>query len=152
MFGLEHFLSSFLGLGIILVTVIIIIGLILYFLPSFIASGGHKKRSLAIFLLNLFAGWTFVGWLAALIWAAVEEKSNENKPQLKEKTVHLSTKDRAVNNVPDSNITNDINSLDNIPEGTILTGRYKGRISKNQTPEVESPSKTKKSFLDKKLW
>ena len=40
-----------------------------YFLPSFIAfSRAHKDR-LVIFLLNLFLGWTFLGWVWALIWS-----------------------------------------------------------------------------------
>lgn len=39
----------------------------LYFLPTLL---GHNKRSFAgIFLLNLFLGWTVVGWFAALAWA-----------------------------------------------------------------------------------
>jgi Superinfection immunity protein len=38
-----------------------------YFLPSFIAWG--RNRAAAIFALNLVAGWTVIGWLAALVWA-----------------------------------------------------------------------------------
>jgi Superinfection immunity protein len=41
----------------------------LYFLPSLVAlSRGHENR-VAIFALNLLAGWTFIGWVAALVWA-----------------------------------------------------------------------------------
>jgi hypothetical protein len=41
----------------------------LYFLPVIIAwlRGHHNKAP--IFLLNLFLGWTGIGWLAALIWS-----------------------------------------------------------------------------------
>lgn len=41
--------------------------LFLYFLPAFLA----RKRSdfTAIFVLNLLAGWTFIGWIIALVWA-----------------------------------------------------------------------------------
>lgn len=41
----------------------------LYFLPIIIAwlRGHHNKAP--IFLLNLFLGWTGIGWLAALIWS-----------------------------------------------------------------------------------
>lgn len=38
-----------------------------YFLPAVVARK-HRQAS-AIFLLNLFTGWTLIGWLAALIWA-----------------------------------------------------------------------------------
>ncbi len=39
----------------------------LYFLPTII--GRNKADAGAIFLVNLFLGWTVVGWIAALIWA-----------------------------------------------------------------------------------
>ena len=40
-----------------------------YFLPTFIAMlRKHPKRG-AVFLLNLCLGWTFLGWIVALIWS-----------------------------------------------------------------------------------
>lgn len=41
-----------------------------YFLPSMIASKRRHPSAGGIFLLNLLAGWTGIGWLAALIWSA----------------------------------------------------------------------------------
>jgi T4 superinfection immunity protein len=41
----------------------------LYFLPTIIASGRHLYERGAIAMVNLFLGWTFLGWIAALIWA-----------------------------------------------------------------------------------
>lgn len=41
----------------------------LYFLPSIIAASRKHARSDAIFTLNLLAGWTIVGWAAAMVWA-----------------------------------------------------------------------------------
>jgi hypothetical protein len=46
---------------------LILIGL--YFLPTLIASGRHLPERTAIALLNLFLGWTCIGWIIALIWA-----------------------------------------------------------------------------------
>jgi len=43
--------------------------LALYFLPTLIASGRHLHNRAPIAVFNLFLGWTFIGWLAALIWA-----------------------------------------------------------------------------------
>ncbi len=43
--------------------------LALYFLPALIAAGRHLHERAAITLLNLFLGWTFFGWIAALLWA-----------------------------------------------------------------------------------
>lgn len=39
----------------------------LYFLPSIL--GRNKANRTAIFALNFFLGWTFVGWVVALVWA-----------------------------------------------------------------------------------
>ena len=43
----------------------------LYFLPALIAGHRHLHERAAITLLNLFLGWTFIGWVIALIWAIV---------------------------------------------------------------------------------
>jgi hypothetical protein len=45
------------------------VGFVFYFLPSIIALARSKRNLLSIFLLNLFLGWTFVGWVVALVWA-----------------------------------------------------------------------------------
>jgi hypothetical protein len=41
----------------------------LYLLPSLIASSRHLYERTPITLLNIFLGWTFIGWIIALIWA-----------------------------------------------------------------------------------
>ena len=43
---------------------------VMYFLPSIIALARSKRDLLAIFLLNLFLGWSVIGWIVALVWAA----------------------------------------------------------------------------------
>jgi hypothetical protein len=58
------------GLGapeLILALVVLFITLSIYFLPTII--GRRKHNSTSIFLLNLLLGWTFIGWIVALIWA-----------------------------------------------------------------------------------
>ncbi len=60
----------------------ILLGLALvlaYFVPAFIASTRDVKQKLGVILLNVFLGWTGLGWLAALIWAAVGETWTEAK-------------------------------------------------------------------------
>lgn len=44
-------------------------GFVMYFLPSLIALVRSKRDTTAICLLNFFLGWTFVGWVVALVWA-----------------------------------------------------------------------------------
>jgi Superinfection immunity protein len=43
--------------------------LAIYFLPSLIAGSRHLYERTGITLLNLFLGWTCIGWVIALIWA-----------------------------------------------------------------------------------
>ena len=44
---------------------------LLYFLPSIL--GWNKKNITAIFVLNLLIGWTFIGWVVALVWSLTIE-------------------------------------------------------------------------------
>lgn len=44
-----------------------------YFAPTAIATFQKKKNTAAIFLLNFLTGWTVIGWIAALIWAATKD-------------------------------------------------------------------------------
>jgi pilus assembly protein TadC len=60
------------GLGAFLI-LFIILATVIYFLPSIIAFARHKKQRVAIFLLNLFLGATFVGWVIALVWSAMKD-------------------------------------------------------------------------------
>lgn len=48
---------------------LIVLAVLVYFLPSWIAMGRGHHNGLAICVLNLLGGWTFIGWLAALVWA-----------------------------------------------------------------------------------
>ena len=53
--------------------VFIIIGLAVYFIPSGMAVLREHSQLPALFLLNLFLGWTFLGWVAALVWAFINQ-------------------------------------------------------------------------------
>jgi len=50
-----------------------ILSIFLYFLPTFI--GRRKANAAAIFALNLFLGWTFLGWALALVWACTQDSA-----------------------------------------------------------------------------
>lgn len=43
--------------------------LAMYFLPAIIAALRHHHNALAIFALDLLAGWSVIGWIVALVWA-----------------------------------------------------------------------------------
>lgn len=56
-------------LGLFLCVVWFFIALILYFMPIIIAYLRKHQNILSISLLTLFLGWTFFGWLAAILWS-----------------------------------------------------------------------------------
>ena len=54
----------------VLLTFLLILALFAYFLPTVMASSrGHQNIGM-IFLTNLLLGWTVLGWIAGLVWAA----------------------------------------------------------------------------------
>lgn len=55
--------------GVILIGILFAVCVALYLAPSLFAAARNHHNSGAIFVLNLFAGWTFLGWLIALVWA-----------------------------------------------------------------------------------
>lgn len=42
---------------------------IVYWLPGMIADKRKHKDASAINVLNLLLGWTFIGWVVALVWS-----------------------------------------------------------------------------------
>jgi cation transport ATPase len=56
---------------VLLVIICVAVGLWLYFVPSIV--GRHKANALAIFVFNFFLGWTFLGWVLALVWACTKD-------------------------------------------------------------------------------
>ena len=47
---------------------------LVYFIPVLIVVLRRAKNTLGIVLVNVLAGWTFVGWLIALIWAIISPR------------------------------------------------------------------------------
>ena len=47
-----------------------------YFLPTFIAVIRRKSSAAGVFFLNLFLGWTFIGWVGALIWSLSADRQS----------------------------------------------------------------------------
>ena len=55
--------------GLLGLACIAVIGLLFYFLPVVIAVVRGHQNTAAIFILTLLLGWTFLGWVAALVWS-----------------------------------------------------------------------------------
>ena len=47
------------------------LALALFVFPTVVAFSRRAENTLAIFLLNVFLGWTVVAWIALLVWALV---------------------------------------------------------------------------------
>jgi ribosomal protein S27E len=60
------------GAGLLVLLVVALISLAVYFLPTIIAVVGTHHNAGAILVLNLFLGWTFLGWVVALVWACTQ--------------------------------------------------------------------------------
>jgi len=66
------------------------ISLVIYFLPTIVAIIRKNNSTLAIFILNLLLGWSFIAWVIALVWAFSKNTSSleaklKNLYTLKEK-------------------------------------------------------------------
>jgi len=65
--------------------------LAIYFLPSII--GYNHRNANSICLVNLFLGWTLIGWVVAIVWAVSEDKKEvviaDNKKSISEQLMLL---------------------------------------------------------------
>ena len=60
----------------VLLVLIAIAALVIYFLPTIIASGRNSTATFLIFLINLFGGWTVALWIFVFIWAFCAKKKS----------------------------------------------------------------------------
>lgn len=58
------------GAGFFLVLLLLLVA---YFFPTIVARLRGKSNATAIGVLNLLAGWTFIGWVVALVWACTND-------------------------------------------------------------------------------
>ncbi len=62
------------AINIFLLIFIVIVALVVYFLPTIIASGRNTTATFLIFMINLFGGWTVALWIFVFIWAFCAKK------------------------------------------------------------------------------
>ena len=55
--------------GSVAVALFVFVGILMYFLPSLIATGRKVPNAGSVFVLNFFLGWTFIGWIVSLAMA-----------------------------------------------------------------------------------
>ena len=64
-------------------TVVALLFLAVYFLPTFVAVARKKVNEGAIFVLNLFLGWSLIGWVIALVWALSSPETSDARSRKK---------------------------------------------------------------------
>jgi DNA-directed RNA polymerase subunit RPC12/RpoP len=77
--------AGYLGTGLMILGGVAVVFLLIYgiyriyFLPLHIAKSKKHPQEQAIFIINLSLGWTFLGWIIALVWAVSGEKAENIK-------------------------------------------------------------------------
>lgn len=61
-------------MDILMSILLIILVVLIYFIPALQAYQTNHRQKVAILILNLFLGWTTIGWVIALVWAYIKEK------------------------------------------------------------------------------
>lgn len=56
------------GMG-VFTMVLMLVGVVIYFVPAFIAFKREHPQKVSIILLNVLLGWSVIGWVGSLIWA-----------------------------------------------------------------------------------
>ncbi len=52
---------------------------LIYLIPSIVAAKRAHRNRHAIMALNILLGWTFLGWVAALIWSLTANTQSEDQ-------------------------------------------------------------------------
>ena len=61
---------------------------VLYFTPTIVAVNNDSPQTQAVMVLNLFLGWTLVGWVMALVWAVSKPQVQIQYTQSSEVNIH----------------------------------------------------------------
>lgn len=61
--------AAALGAGIVFLLAFLFLGLIFYFVPTAVAQYRKAANFTTVLLINIFLGWTAIGWIVALILA-----------------------------------------------------------------------------------
>jgi Superinfection immunity protein len=56
-----------------------VVFLLVYSLPASVAYHRHHRQRLAILALNILLGWSFLGWIIAMVWACTNDL-DQNHP------------------------------------------------------------------------
>jgi Superinfection immunity protein len=77
MYLLEQFIKAIDALWSLGFNLLFVIGI--YLIPTFIAYYRKHEKKVIITIINIFIGWTFIAWVACIIWAILGKPSNKIK-------------------------------------------------------------------------
>ena len=52
--------------------------ILVYSLPAIVAYHRHHRHRLAILALNILLGWSFLGWVIAMVWACTNDLDSQS--------------------------------------------------------------------------
>lgn len=62
----------------IIPAILVVVAFILYFVPSIVALLRNHQNAAAILVLNSLLGWSFIGWVIALVWSFTAVESGRD--------------------------------------------------------------------------
>jgi hypothetical protein len=65
-------------LALVVLVVVAYFAFKIYFYPTQVAKLREHGNTQAIFIVNLFFGWTLLGWVIALVWANLASNGKAN--------------------------------------------------------------------------
>lgn len=57
--------------------IVFIVLMAVYLFPTFLAVSRQHRNTAPIAIINVLAGWTGIGWLVALVWAATYQEHSQ---------------------------------------------------------------------------
>ena len=66
----------------LLIIIVVSIFIAIYFIPAFIANYREHHNKVPIIILNVFLGWSLLGWVAALVWATTSTITNQDRDRI----------------------------------------------------------------------
>lgn len=73
-------MTIFAGMAMGTIVILSILGFVIYFLPSLIAWKRKHHQLVPIVLLNIFLGWSVLGWVISLVWAFMSPSAAATTP------------------------------------------------------------------------
>jgi uncharacterized membrane protein YhaH (DUF805 family) len=58
--------------------ILTLVSLVIYFIPTIVAIIRRARNAVGVVVLNVLGGWTFVGWIIALVWSIIDKQQGNS--------------------------------------------------------------------------